>query len=59
MKTRRLRISETIRRLTRETRLSKSSLIYPLFIRAGKGVEEDLPSLPDKLATARTPFQKA
>jgi len=46
MKTRRLRISETIRRLTRETRLSKASLIYPLFIKAGKGVEEDLRSLP-------------
>jgi len=46
MKTRRLRITETIRRMTRETRLSKASLVYPLFIRAGKGVEEDLRSLP-------------
>ena len=44
-RTRRLRISETLRRMTRETRLSSDSLIYPLFIRAGNGVEEELQSL--------------
>ncbi len=45
-RTRRLRISETLRRMTRETRLSSDSLIYPLFIRAGNGIEEELTSLP-------------
>jgi len=45
-RTRRLRISETLRHMTRETRLSSDSLIYPLFIRAGNGIEEELQSLP-------------
>jgi len=46
MRTRRLRGSERIRRMTRETRLSADSLIYPLFIREGRGIEEAVPSLP-------------
>jgi porphobilinogen synthase len=45
-RTRRLRVSDALRRMTRETRLSRDSLIYPLFIREGKGIEEELPSLP-------------
>ena len=45
-RTRRLRGSDTLRRMVRETRLSADSLIYPLFIREGRGIEEDLPSLP-------------
>jgi porphobilinogen synthase len=45
-RTRRLRSSETLRRMARETRLSSDSLIYPLFIREGSGIEEALPSLP-------------
>ena len=42
---RRLRINENIRELARETRLSKSSLIYPVFIREGRGTKEAIPSL--------------
>jgi len=45
-RTRRLRGSETLRRMIRETRLSCDALIYPIFIREGKGIEEELPSLP-------------
>ncbi|GBU25817.1 porphobilinogen synthase [Fibrobacteria bacterium R8-3-H12] len=45
-RTRRLRVSEALRRMTRETRLSSDSLIYPLFIREGCGIEEELQSLP-------------
>ena len=41
---RRLRINENIRELARETRLSKSSLIYPVFIREGSGIKEEIPS---------------
>jgi len=44
-RTRRLRSNETLRRLIRETRLSCDALIYPLFVREGKGIEEELPSL--------------
>jgi porphobilinogen synthase len=42
MRTRRLRGSEALRKMTRETRLSPDSLIYPLFIREGKGIAEEL-----------------
>jgi porphobilinogen synthase len=46
IKTRRLRGSDILRRMVRETRFSCDSLIYPLFIREGSGIEEALPSLP-------------
>ena len=49
IRTRRLRGSETLRRMTRETRLSRDALIYPLFVREGKGIEEELPSLPGQI----------
>ncbi len=42
---RRLRGSETLRRMVRETRMDKASLIYPLFVREGKGIEEEIPSM--------------
>ena len=48
-RTRRLRDSETLRRMVRETRVSCNALIYPLFVREGKGIEEELPSLPGQM----------
>lgn len=42
---RRLRGSETLRKMVRETRMDKSSLIYPLFVREGNDVEEEIPSM--------------
>lgn len=42
---RRLRGSETLRKMVRETRVDKSSLIYPLFVREGEHVEEEIPSM--------------
>lgn len=42
---RRLRGSETLRRMVRETRMDKSSLIYPMFVREGVNVEEEIPSM--------------
>ncbi|MCL2632224.1 MAG: porphobilinogen synthase [Coriobacteriia bacterium] len=44
-RTRRLRSTEAIRKLVRETRVSSSALIYPLFVRAGTGVVEPLPAM--------------
>jgi len=35
--------------MTRETRISPDSLIYPLFVREGKKIEEDIPSLPGQI----------
>jgi porphobilinogen synthase len=42
---RRLRRTESIRRLVRETTLSKSNLIYPLFVAPGQGVRKEISSL--------------
>lgn len=43
---RRLRNNELIRKMVRETRVDKASLIYPMFIRDGAGIREELPSMP-------------
>ncbi len=43
---RRLRISENMRRVARETRLSTDNLIAPLFVVEGEHVQEKIPSLP-------------
>ena len=42
---RRLRGSEKLRKMVRETRMDKSSLIYPLFVKEGTGIEEEIPSM--------------
>ena len=42
---RRLRGSEVLRKMVRETRIDKSSLIYPLFVKEGQGIEEEIPSM--------------
>ncbi|MCB2181197.1 MAG: porphobilinogen synthase [Desulfobulbaceae bacterium] len=43
---RRLRRNVQLRSLIRETRLSSEQLIYPLFVIHGKGVREEIPSMP-------------
>ena len=43
---RRLRASEGLRQMTRETRLSPHNFIYPLFVVHGRGVEEEISSMP-------------
>ena len=43
---RRLRSKEPLRRMVRETRIDKASLIYPLFVREGEKVREEIPSMP-------------
>lgn len=42
---RRLRKSEPLRRMVRETRMDKSSLIYPIFVREGNNRKEAIPSM--------------
>ena len=42
---RRLRSSETMRRLVRETSLSVNDFVYPLFVCPGKGVKEPIGSM--------------
>jgi porphobilinogen synthase len=43
---RRLRRTEAIRGLVRETRLSAESLVYPMFVCEGTGVRKDVRSMP-------------
>ena len=43
---RRLRGSETLRRMVRETRLHPDQLVLPLFIRPGRKVRSAVPSMP-------------
>ncbi|NLI82444.1 MAG: porphobilinogen synthase [Deltaproteobacteria bacterium] len=43
---RRLRRTENLRRMVRETRLSVDDFIYPLFAAPGKGVKNPVPSMP-------------
>jgi len=45
-RTRRLRESPALRRLVRETRLTPSELILPLFIVPGQGIRQEISSLP-------------
>ena len=43
---RRLRTTEAMRKMVRETRVDKSSLIYPIFAMDGTGIKEEIPSMP-------------
>jgi porphobilinogen synthase len=45
-RTRRLRKSEGIRRLVKETRLSVDDFVYPLFIEEGENIETEIVSMP-------------
>ena len=46
MRPRRLRGSETLRRMVRETRVDTASLIYPMFVMDGTNTVDEIPSLP-------------
>ncbi|MDO9556399.1 MAG: porphobilinogen synthase [Coriobacteriia bacterium] len=46
---RRLRRTETLRTMVRETRLDASDLIYPLFVMFGEGIRREVPSMPGVL----------
>ncbi len=43
---RRLRENPILREMVQETRLSLKNLIYPLFVRPGKEIKEEIPSMP-------------
>ena len=56
---RRLRGSENLRKMVRETRMDKSSLIYPSFVKEGTGIEEEIPSMEGQFrySVDRLPFE--
>lgn len=63
---RRLRSSDAMRRMVRETRMDKSSLVYPIFAIDGKNIKEEIPSMPgqyrysvDQLSYALEELQNA
>lgn len=43
---RRLRASEGLRRLVRETRIGMDDLMYPLFVVEGKNIQREIPTMP-------------
>ncbi len=43
---RRLRRTETLRRMVRETVVTKDDLIYPLFVAHGKGIKKEISAMP-------------
>ncbi|NDV14484.1 porphobilinogen synthase [Muricauda sp. TY007] len=47
IRNRRLRASESIRRLVRETTLTPDDFLVPLFVTEGKEVKEEIPSMPN------------
>ena len=56
---RRLRSNDVLRKMVRETRMDKSSLIYPLFVKEGTGIEEEIPSMEGQFrySVDRLPFE--
>ena len=52
-RSRRLRGSEPLRHMVRETRADASSLIYPMFVVEGTGVKEEIPSMPGQYRWSR------
>ena len=46
---RRLRGSEVLRKMVRETRMDKASLIYPMFVKEGSGIIEEIPTMPGQV----------
>ena len=43
---RRLRSNPVLRKMVRETRMDKSSLVYPMFVMEGENRKEEIPSMP-------------
>ena len=56
---RRLRGNDTLRRMVRETRMDKSSLIYPMFVKEGNDIREEIPSMDGqyRYSVDRLPFE--
>ena len=49
---RRLRRTAALRRLVRETWLAPSQLVLPLFVRSGRGVRQEVGSMPGVAQTS-------
>ena len=58
-RSRRLRSSQTIRDMVRETRISKNGLIYPMFVMEGTGIQQEIPSMPGQYRYSIDKWMKA
>lgn len=47
LRPRRMRISENMRAMVRETQLSPKDFVYPIFVVPGENVREEIPSMPN------------
>jgi len=56
---RRLRASEAMRTLVRETTLDAADLVYPIFVTEGQGIRREVPSMPGvfQLTLDRLPYE--
>jgi porphobilinogen synthase len=56
---RRLRNNSVLRKMVRETRMDKASLIYPIFVKEGKGIQEEIQSMEGqyRLSIDRLPYK--
>lgn len=41
-----------MRKMVRETRVDKSSLVYPIFVREGENIREEIPTMPGPVREA-------
>ena len=44
---RRLRVNKSIRNLVKENNITSDDFLVPLFVVEGKGIKEEIPSMPD------------
>lgn len=56
---RRLRGNEILRKMVRETRIDKSSLIYPIFVKEGNSIREKIPTMPGQFRYSVDKLSKA
>ena len=55
---RRLRASENLRALVRETSVSASDLIYPVFVIEGKDIKNPIDSMPESISIPSTVWMR-
>lgn len=56
---RRLRGTEVLRKMVRETRVDKSSLIYPIFVKEGSNIKEEISTMPGQFRYSIDTLPKA
>lgn len=56
---RRLRKSQAVRRMVRETRMDRASLIYPMFVMDGENIEDEIDTMPGQFrySVDRMPYE--